>query len=905
MSDLFGISSSAVATYQRALGVVSNNIANAATEGYTRQDVQLQENASSSSGGSYLGSGVVFTAVRRQYDAFVDANLRNSSSDLQSQQPMVDYTNRVVDVMGSETSGLGGALDQFFSSARSLSVDPASTVLRSSFLGDADALASRFNQLSAQLDLVDKETREAVQAGVTQINALAGQLASVNQQLSRIREQAKQPPELLDQRDQLLLGLAKYTKINTSIADNGAVTVSLGASITKDVLVQGKTATLLAAENNTSSAEKLSLVLDPYGDRKTISSISGGQIAGLLTFREQVLSGSRDALDTLATTLAREVNAVHTQGVDADGQRGLALFAIDSQNPHASSGLSVAISDPLRVSTASAFRIIEDASNTGQEDASIQYQSPSYAGAAGLAQVFKNNDNLTAAVQFKVTGTPGEAAVTTIEAGMRDVTLYLDTLAAGQQLQVLTRDARHLLGQTLSNEQQNRLLSSSYGFESAAGYSDDYLASVQDPQNYRNTEVFYGARAQAQALQRFDSSGNAIAPQMASPVLQGGAISPVSATISAGAFSLNGASLGALPANAPASDIASWLNNAAAAGLRATAANTITVASTGLRLNQTLTLNGTTIGTGFNSAADLVSTINSQSATTHVVAQLGAQGELILNNASGHEGQNITIGSLGANTANALSLNNAVYGGQIRIERTDSQTEPIELAIAAGGDPAMLKSLGLRAQVHIAGEVPDDMLVFVTGAGAAALSASYSGQPNDDIDRLRQASMLLSFDDSATHFVLTDADTGTVLAERDYDPSSGGFSYQGLTISFSRPPMAGDTFEINGNDDGAGDNQNLLALVALESRALLGSKTLTQAYTDQVNTVGNIGSQASIVQSSLKVVHDQAISSRDQVSGVSLDEEATNLIRFQQAYQASAKSLQVASQLFDAILQVN
>jgi flagellar hook-associated protein FlgK len=52
------------------------------------------------------------------------------------------------------------------------------------------------------------------------------------------------------------------------------------------------------------------------------------------------------------------------------------------------------------------------------------------------------------------------------------------------------------------------------------------------------------------------------------------------------------------------------------------------------------------------------------------------------------------------------------------------------------------------------------------------------------------------------------------------------------------------------------------------------------------------------------VVHDQAVASRDQVSGVSLDEEAANLIRFQQAYQASAKVMQVAGQLFDAVLSI-
>ena len=85
---------------------------------------------------------------------------------------------------------------------------------------------------------------------------------------------------------------------------------------------------------------------------------------------------------------------------------------------------------------------------------------------------------------------------------------------------------------------------------------------------------------------------------------------------------------------------------------------------------------------------------------------------------------------------------------------------------------------------------------------------------------------------------------------------------------------------------------------------MVGNKTLSNAYIDHVNEMGNIARQATIAQTALTVVHDQAVSSRDALSGVSLDKEAADLIRYQQAYQSAAKVLQVASQLFDSILQV-
>ena len=162
MTDLVSVASNAVSSYQRALGTISNNIANVATDGYSRQEVVLQANPVAKVGNTYMGTGVMVDRVKRQYDTFVESNLRSSNSDLLSQEPMVNYANRVIDVMGGPSMGLSSALDQFFGSARNLSADPASSVLRGSFVRDAENLATRFGQLSSQLDLVQQETDQLV-----------------------------------------------------------------------------------------------------------------------------------------------------------------------------------------------------------------------------------------------------------------------------------------------------------------------------------------------------------------------------------------------------------------------------------------------------------------------------------------------------------------------------------------------------------------------------------------------------------------------------------------------------------------------------------------------------------------------------------------------------------------------
>ncbi|MGA0096783.1 MAG: FlgK family flagellar hook-associated protein, partial [Burkholderiaceae bacterium] len=172
MSDLVGISSGAVQAYQRALGVVSNNIANVGTEGYTRQVSDLAATAPKRVGQAYMGTGVDFQAVRRAVDDFVQQNMRNSNSDLANQKPLVDYANRVVDIMGSEDSGLTTAIDEFFAAARELSADPSSSILRGAFLRQAEGLTSRFNEIDTQLEAIRSETLQYVAVGYLAIASL-------------------------------------------------------------------------------------------------------------------------------------------------------------------------------------------------------------------------------------------------------------------------------------------------------------------------------------------------------------------------------------------------------------------------------------------------------------------------------------------------------------------------------------------------------------------------------------------------------------------------------------------------------------------------------------------------------------------------------------------------------------
>ncbi len=921
MSDLLGISGNAVMAYQRALGAISNNIANVATDGYSRQDVNLVSGAPRQVGNAFIGTGVIFDSVRRQYDAFAESNLRNSNADLQSQLPMVDYANRVIDVMGGQSMGLVSALDQFFTSARTLSSNPASTVLRGAFMRDAQGLASRFGELTAQLDLVDDETRQAVEANVGEINTLGQQLAQVNKQLSKTPSLERQPAELLDQRDLLLRKLSDFSRLNTRFEPNGVVSVSLGASLTQDLIVDGSVATRIGVNLNAASAEKISLVLDPYGTPRPLSGGTSGQLAGLLAFREQVLGGTRNQLDYLANTLAREVNAIHKDGVDGYGDQAGDLFAIDDAS-NAAGTLHVALDDPMRIAAAAQFRVIKNANNTGSADSRISYTPVPLIGPGSLATVLVNNAHPSAGRPLLVDAANPLPAVATVPAGLKDVVIYLDKPQDGQQLQLVTRDGRHLLGTALDDTTQARLMQPEQGIAAGATYSTAYL-NASGEQGYKGMSVFYGARADAIVQQPFDSRGLPSTAVRLPAVLSGGRIAAGQTTgLAANALEINGVKLGALaPANGAtlqAGDVAAWVNAAGASGITATASNEIRVPSSSLKLERTLMVNDVLIDRpegGFASVDDLVAAINAKTVgigvihSTGVTASLSADGNLVLTNVSGQEGQDIKIGP-GATAGNVLNINAEVYAGKVSIERAlvSGKETPIEIGFGKGsgaGTPADLARLGFRTSATLKGEVPDDVLVFMSGNGAASVAASYSGEALDPAQALRAQPMEVNFT-AADRYTITDKLTGTVLAERKFDPAqvNSGISYQGLTVNFTTAPKVGDRFVIDANRDGTGNNENMLRLVTLEGKGLIGGKTIGTAYIDHVNDMGNISRQATIAKEALGVVHDQAVAARDQVSGVSLDEEAANLIRFQQAYQASAKVMQVAGTLFDAVLAV-
>jgi len=1297
MSDMLGISSGAIGAYQRALSTVSNNIANVNTEGYSRQDVVLADSAPKKLASMYVGTGVMLQTIKRQYDEFAESNLRSSTSDLSSQKPMVDYAKRVMDIMGDKSIGLSSALDTFFAAAGSLSADPASSVLRTSFMRSADGVASRFGELSSQMDLISTETRQGLESAAARVNTLTSQLALINQNLTKSPNLESQPAELLDRRDLTLRQLADLVRTKVTFTSNGTVSVSLGTTMTQGLVVDGNKSRPIGI--NSAVKDKVELVLDPYGKTESLSSVSGGLIGGYQNFITQVLELSQKNMSALARTFANETNAIQKNGIDGYGQMGQDLFQFDPTAGSDAAGIRLALNDGMRVATAAQFRVSEGNTNVTTTRANVTFKGQTPTVALSNQQMV-NNPNATAAVTFKVDGARVYTPVSSLSAGVK-AAFYLDQAEPGQHLQVLTRDGRQLLGHALTETEKYQLFTPANGFAANANYSDAYLNQTGD-KAYRGLDLFYGAKASVMYGQNFDVNGvagasiplpasmatarisssdfkieknavtlngvslqefagatdaaitiadvklGAVPTQFNFQALVGGQLitatvpqtdtsnlSDLAAslntslqskgllaiTINSGAdlqitdskgrdisavslsplSAADGASVGAISVTAAADQVANWINgsskvtisnlnsgigptngfsqfqatvggvpfnfdianaggavpsaadiasklqealrqidggsalsvnivganivvadaqgrelngfkfiprdvtsgasggavtidnsNVSKTHVRAEAFSEIRIPVAQLNLSKELKLNGQTI-TGYKTANELVDRINSSIAG--VQASIEANGELVISDPLGSP---ITVNP--TLDGNVLDIQPTSYGGQVRmvqvlrdmrvaatevdlkkplqingvnlsesaydlpgfnlagysvdygagisVSDNDPQAladklnaEPIfkagykaslidtngstrlvitpldasmtdadianqftiksggntlepqttmkslsdlatrisahshetgvvasldlygdlqlsttdlkgslkisigpgkdaqgkyvpnalglvpadfdvtdrlklkqlnpdfvsdiRMSFGANGDPSDLTKIGLRTGAYVQNGCPDDLLLFVTGKGAANVAVGFEGVPDNVRDSLRTQSLSIKFT-AANRYSIIDTKTGTELADRQYDPTAlePVIDFEGLQIKLSHAPSVGDSYKIDGNYDGLGNNVNMLDMVDLNKKPVTNGKTIANTYIDQINSVGNLAQQSTITQQALTVVNDQAIAARDKVSGVNLDDEAAALIRYQQAYQACAKVMQTSGQLFDAIVQI-
>jgi len=326
MADLLSTAVSALSAYNRGLATTSHNIANVATEGYSRQRVLYGTREAQAFGNGWLGSGVNATSIERVYDQFLGLQYRTTTSAFGRQEVFAALAGRVGALFADAETGVGAALQRFTNAVQDVAAAPTSIPARQVLLAEASALAGELRNHDERLERLANEVNGRVTSVVADINGIAASLADLNERIVSARARTGQPPnDLLDERDRLLDQLSTRIAVSTVEQDDGALNVFVG---TGQPLVLGPQAAQLATQPDP---------YDPAGVRVGIatsagfvdvtSSVSGGELGGLLDVSRQVLDPARRTLGQLAVGIAETVNARQRAGMDLTGAAGSDLFA--------------------------------------------------------------------------------------------------------------------------------------------------------------------------------------------------------------------------------------------------------------------------------------------------------------------------------------------------------------------------------------------------------------------------------------------------------------------------------------------------------------------------------------------------------------------------------------------------
>jgi len=327
MAGLINIGLTGVLGNQSALNTTGNNITNANTPGYSRQEVQFETQPGQNTGAGFIGSGVQVTDVRRLANEFITQQIREDSSLFGEQDALNSEFNRLDNLLGGNATGLSNALNNFFSSLQNAAEDPTSLPQRQLVLSEAQQIINRFQGINSEFTQQRESIKTQMRQGVDDANTLLQSIADLNQAIAQSPglAQGKEPNALLDQRDEKLRQLSELVSIRVVATEGSQVNVSLqnGQS-----LVLESRAAKLATRDNAEDPNYLEFTLTSGGRTLGVDEqITGGKLGGLRRFAEEGLRPAAAELGRIAIALADSVNRQHEIGMDLEGDLGGPFFS--------------------------------------------------------------------------------------------------------------------------------------------------------------------------------------------------------------------------------------------------------------------------------------------------------------------------------------------------------------------------------------------------------------------------------------------------------------------------------------------------------------------------------------------------------------------------------------------------
>jgi flagellar hook-associated protein 1 FlgK len=337
--DSLHIGYSGLSTSQTGINTTSHNIANANTEGYSKQRVSQRVNAPIHNLPGDVGAGVHVDSIARSHDEFVYSRLKSSGSQVAYSEYM-EKTLQEITTYAPDLDGLGVAKDikDFFSSWSDVAQNPNDDSQKVVLLRSMESLTQNLNHTSKQLHNLQDRLNEEFKSGIDEVNRLASEIVELNKNINKVENtnsSSANANDLRDQRDQLELELAKMLNIEVS---KGKTVTEYGAKINRTDqgvdyninvggfnLIDGVSFHPLRAENSVNTTTLNSAYYIDHNQKKidVTGSIRGGKLGAMLDLRgdrldsntnratNSKIQGYIDDLDTFSKTFVQAVNSVY------------------------------------------------------------------------------------------------------------------------------------------------------------------------------------------------------------------------------------------------------------------------------------------------------------------------------------------------------------------------------------------------------------------------------------------------------------------------------------------------------------------------------------------------------------------------------------------------------------------
>lgn len=356
MSTFSGLNTANTALWaaQRAMDVTGQNVANANTEGYSRQRVDLQSVASSAlpavwSTSRQVGQGVNSDQVTRIRDAFLEAQAQAShaaGASLTVQDAALTQVQQAFREPGS--TGIQAQLSSFWAGFGDIANNPTDAGARAQLLQRAQTLAAGVKSANGALDQQWSQTHDSLQTLISDVNATASSIAGLNQSIKASTQAGLPVNELADKRDQLIMRLSEQVGASTVDLGDGTLNVVVGGT----TIVAGNSALGLElvgpSDSRSTATTPMVVQTKPGGTPVRV----GGTADGALTAMTSIIPGYQKQLDGVAQTLADQVNTAHTTGYDQDGNAGTSFFTDGGTPPSTSvtaANLTVALTSTRQI----------------------------------------------------------------------------------------------------------------------------------------------------------------------------------------------------------------------------------------------------------------------------------------------------------------------------------------------------------------------------------------------------------------------------------------------------------------------------------------------------------------------------------------------------------------------------